>query len=143
VNATRRLLQSQCFKWCNCRTSVVMVGEACAGEGRGPAIYIFSLNCQFHHPRGDVDRMLALVVGGAAAVTAVALLGYARWIEAVAPPVLQPAYGVAVAVGADCGPRGVRHPFGGQGRPEAGAGLGWIATAKPMRSNHGRIAVSR
>ena len=74
--------------------------------------------------RGEVQRVLTLVVGGAAAVPAIAFLGEPPRIEARAPLVLQSAHRVAVAVGEDGRPRGVLHPFGGQDRAEAGVRIG-------------------
>ena len=79
--------------------------------------------------RGQVQRVLALVVGGAAAVPAVAFLGQRPGIEAGAPLVLQPAHGVAVAVGQDGRarrrPRSVRRSGSGRSRSR---GLGCTAT---------------
>src|SRR5712691_2621162 len=69
--------------------------------------------------RGEVDRVLALVVGGAAAVEPVALLLQAPWRQPVTPLRLQPADHVAMAV-AEHGRRGARlAPLGDQDRSTA------------------------
>ena len=48
--------------------------------------------------RGNVDAVLALVVGGAAAVDAVALDLERPWRQSITPQIVEPADGVAVAV---------------------------------------------
>ena len=91
--------------------------------------------------RGQVQGVLALVVGGAAAVPAVGFLGQHPGRQARAPLVLQAADGVAVAVGQDG--RAVRalQPFGEQDRAEAGVpGWGGSRRVKPMRSSQGWMA---
>ena len=79
---------------------------------------------QHRFQRGQVQRVLALVVGGAATVPAIALLGQRPGIEAVAPLVVQPADRVAVAVGQHGRPRRIFHPFGDQNGAEAGRRIG-------------------
>ena len=94
--------------------------------------------------RGDVERVLALVVGGAAAVPAVALLGQRPGLQAGAPLVVEPAHRVAMAI--EQHGRARRDPRcgcrSGSGRSPR-AGSGGSRTAKPSRSSQGRIAPCR
>ena len=68
--------------------------------------------------RGEVDDVLALIVGGAAAVPAVARAGQAPGVEAGLPLILQAADRVAMAVGDD-GRAGALDAFGEQDRAAA------------------------
>ena len=74
---------------------------------------------QHRFERGEVERVLALVVGGAAAVPAVAFLRQAPGREAGAPLLVQAADRVAMAVEQDGRAGRVLDPLGGQDGAEA------------------------
>ncbi len=82
--------------------------------------------------RRQIHRVLALVVGGAAAVPKIAFLGQRPGIEAGAPLILQPAHRVAVAVSQNGGQGRVLDPLGGQDRAEAGGGVGMDRDGEPQ-----------
>ena len=92
--------------------------------------------------RGQVQRVLALVVGAAAAVPAIAFLGQRPGIEARRPtdPPARARYRRGHRSGRSAAPDPHAAPRSGSARSRS-RGLAWIATEKPRRSSHGRIAL--
>ena len=90
----------------------------------------FSATLRQHRlQRGQVQRVLTLVVRAAAAIPAppplaIVFLGEPPRIEARAPLVLQSPHRIAMAVGQDRRPLRILDPFGSQDRTEAGARIG-------------------
>jgi hypothetical protein len=74
--------------------------------------------------RGEVEGVLAFVVGGASAVPAVAFGGEGPGRKALAPLIVQAADGVAVAVGENRGAVRALEALGEQDWAEAGDGIG-------------------
>lgn len=92
----------------------------------------FATRLQRGCERGEVDRVLSLVIGRSAAVQTIALAGQRPWIESCAPVRFLSADYVAVTVGKHRDARRIFGPFGEQERPSARRRVLKHPAAKPQ-----------